>query len=244
LLVRDLVVELTQKAGQKCTATRRILVPEATMAAVREALTERLTEVAHKTGDPASQGMRMGPLSTGQQLVDARAGVATLARSAKRIIGDPERTDFVDVGTKGYFLEPIVFEATAQAALDPTSAFHTTEVFGPVATLLPYDGTVAQAAQIVGLGEGSLVSTVYADDRAFTAAAIAELSPFLGRLVIANEKIAGASISPGCVFPVANHGGPGRAGGGSELGGRQGLSLYMQRTSIQGGGGHLAKILG
>jgi oxepin-CoA hydrolase/3-oxo-5,6-dehydrosuberyl-CoA semialdehyde dehydrogenase len=244
LLIRDLVIEMTQKAGQKCTATRRILVPEATLEAVRDTLKERLEDISTKVGDPAQDGVRMGPLSTASQLEDGRKGVAALKASAEVVVGNPERTDFVGVQGKGYFLEPILLQASAAAAKDPTSAFHKTEVFGPVATLLPYDGSVEQAAEIVGLGSGSLVSTVYANDREFTGRAIAELAPFLGRLVIADEKIAGASMSPGCVFPVANHGGPGRAGGGAELGGKPGLELYMQRTTIQGGAGQLAKIVG
>lgn len=245
LAIRDLVVELTQKAGQKCTATRRVLVPEARLEEVREVLVERLTEVAAKTGDPSLKEVRMGPLSTAQQLHDARAGLAALARSAERIHGDPERTSFVGVPQgKGWFLEPILFQATAEAARDPEAAFHRLEVFAPVATLLPYDGTVTAAAAIVGAGQGSLVSTVYTDDRAFLAEAVTQLAPYLGRLVIADEKTAQASMSPGCVFPVVNHGGPGRAGGGGELGGRAGMQLYLQRTTIQGGASQLARLLG
>jgi acyl-CoA reductase-like NAD-dependent aldehyde dehydrogenase len=144
----------------------------------------------------------------------------------------------------GYFLEPILLEATAEAALDPSAPFHAIEVFGPVATLLPYDGTLAAAAAILRAGQGSLVSTLYSDDRAFTAAAIAELAPHLGRLVINDEKNAAGAFSPGCVFPQANHGGPGRAGCGAELGGAHGLGLYMQKTAIQGGASQLARIIG
>ncbi|MCX4243166.1 3,4-dehydroadipyl-CoA semialdehyde dehydrogenase [Paraliomyxa miuraensis] len=245
LAIRDLVTELTQKAGQKCTATRRVLVPQDRLEEVREALLERLQELASKTGDPALKEVRMGPLSTAQQLHDARTGVAALARSAERIMGDPERSEFVGVDRgKGWFLEPILFQATAEAALDPEAAFHRLEVFGPVATLLPYDGTIAAAATIVGAGRGSLVSTVYSDDRGFVAEAVTRLAPFLGRLVLADEKTAQGSMSPGCVFPVVNHGGPGRAGGGGELGGRAGMQLYLQRTTIQGGAGPLARLLG
>jgi oxepin-CoA hydrolase/3-oxo-5,6-dehydrosuberyl-CoA semialdehyde dehydrogenase len=118
------------------------------------------------------------------------------------------------------------------------------EVFGPVATLLPYDGKADTAARIVGLGEGSLVSTLYADDREFLSRAIAEAAPWLGRVVIASEKIAGASLPPGGVFPVVNHGGPGRAGDGEELGGKSGMRLYLQRTSVQGGAADLPRLLG
>ncbi len=245
LVIRDCVTELTQKAGQKCTATRRILVPQDRLPALKEVLVERLQDIASKTGDPSSREVRMGPLSTAQQLRDARAGLDALASSAARVSGDPERTEFVDAPAgKGWFIEPILFEASPAAALDPRSNFHRVEVFGPVATLLPYDGTVGAAAQIVAAGQGSLVTTVYTDDRAFLAEAVARLSPYLGRLVVADEKTAAASMSPGCVFPVVNHGGPGRAGGGGELGGRAGLELYMQRTTIQGGASQLARLLG
>jgi phenylacetic acid degradation protein PaaN len=245
LVVRDAVTELTQKAGQKCTATRRILVPDGLLDAFREALVDRLGEAATKTGATSDPAVRMGPLSTAQQLEDARRGVETLQRSAELIFGDPQRRSFVGVPDgKGWFLEPIVLLATPEAAREQQATFHHTEVFGPVVTLLPYDGTVAAAAEIVALGQGSLVSTVYGDDRSWTAEAVAELSPYLGRLVLASEKIAGACLSPGCVFPVAHHGGPGRAGAGAELGGRVGLELYMQRTTLQSGGAQLARLLG
>jgi phenylacetic acid degradation protein PaaN len=246
LVIRDLVTELTQKAGQKCTATRRVLVPEATLEVIREALLERLGEVARKTGDPSNDEVRMGPLSDRGQLEDARNGVTTLAQDADLVHGDPARRDgFVGVQDgQGWFLEPIVLQAKPHKVSDPSATFHNHEVFGPVTTLLPYDGQLASAAKIIALGNGSLVSTVYSDDREWIAGAIAELGPHLGRLVIADEKVANASMSPGCVFPVANHGGPGRAGGGEELGGRHGLALYMQRLAIQGGASQLARLLG
>lgn len=245
LVVRDCVIELTQKAGQKCTATRRILVPNALLPELREALVDRLGGIAAKTGDPNDDAVRMGPLSTKQQLADARSGLADLQRNAERVHGDPTRMDFAGVAPGvGYFLEPILLQATEAAALDPAAAFHHHEVFGPVATLLPYDGTVATAATIVALGEGSLVGTLYTDDREYTAAAVAGLAPWLGRLVLGTEKIAAAALSPGCVFPVCNHGGPGRAGDGAELGGKTGLSFYLQRTTLQGGAAELARLLG
>ncbi len=247
LVIRDCAVEITQKAGQKCTATRRILVPLARLEEVREALVERLNDLAERAGNPASKGVRVGPLATAQQLQDARAGVAQLlADDGVSIVrGDPQRAEFTDIpGGKGYCFDPVLLEATAERAADPKASVHAVEVFGPVSTLLPYDGSVAQAAELISYGGGSLVSTVYSDDRKFTAAAIAALGPFLGRLVIADEKHAGGSFSPGCVFPQGNHGGPGRAGSGEELGGLGGLRLYLQRTAIQGGAGQLARIFG
>ena len=245
LVLRDCVTELTQKAGQKCTATRRILVAADTLPALREALADRLGEVAGRTGNPAAKVVKMGPLSTAQQLADARAGLSTLAERARIVRGDPQRAGFVEAPAgKGFFLEPILLEADPAAAIDRAASFHRVEVFGPVATLLPYDGQLAQAAAIVRLGGGSLVSTVYSDDREFVARAVAEIGPQLGRLVLADEKGAGGSFSPGCVFPQGLHGGPGRAGGGAELGGKSGLELYMQRTAIQGGASQLARLFG
>ncbi len=245
LALRDAVIELTQKTGQKCTATRRILVPHAQLEALRDALAERLGDIAGKTGDPAGKAVKMGPLSTAQQLHDARAGLARLQQHARVVRGDPQRRDFLDVPAgKGFFLEPILLEANPAAIADPAASFHQVEVFGPVATLLPYDGTIDQAARVVGLGGGSLVSTVYSDDREFVARAVADIGPQLGRLVLNDEKSAAGAFSPGCVFPQANHGGPGRAGDGGELGGRLGLALYMQRVAVQGGASQLARLLG
>ncbi|HWB73592.1 MAG TPA: aldehyde dehydrogenase family protein, partial [Nannocystaceae bacterium] len=245
LIVKDCTIELTQKAGQKCTATRRILVPSALLPELRDALVDRLAAIAAKTGDPSDDAVRMGPLSSKSQLADARTGVAELAKSAKVVRGDATRTEFAGVspGT-GCFLEPILLEASEAGALDRNAAFHRLEVFGPVATLLPYDGKVETAARIVAAGEGSLVGTLYADDREVTAQAVAAIAPWLGRLVLASEKIAGASMSPGAVLPVANHGGPGRAGDGGELGGRTGLRFYLQRTTLQGGAAELSRLLG
>ena len=145
---------------------------------------------------------------------------------------------------KGFFLEPILLEANPASVPDPHASFHELEVFGPVATLLPYDGTLAQAATALALGGGSLVTTLYTDDRELTAKALTELGPSLGRLVLNDEKSAAGAFPPGCVFPQANHGGPGRAGGGAELGGRLGLDLYMQRLAVQGGASQLARLLG
>ncbi len=247
LVIRDCAVEITQKAGQKCTATRRILVPQARLEEVREALVERLNDLAGRAGNPATKGVRVGPLATAQQLQDARAGVAQLLadEGVSIVRGDPKRGEFTDIPSgKGFCFDPVLLEATPERAADPTATVHAIEVFGPVSTLLPYDGSVEQAAALISYGGGSLVSTVYSDDRTFTAAAIAALGPFLGRLVIADEKHAGGSFPPGCVFPQGNHGGPGRAGSGEELGGLGGLRLYLQRTAIQGGAGQLARIFG
>jgi oxepin-CoA hydrolase/3-oxo-5,6-dehydrosuberyl-CoA semialdehyde dehydrogenase len=233
-LVRDAITELTQKAGQKCTATRRLIVPSGLLPALRERLVEGLDDVAAKTGDPADEAVRMGPLATAGQLRDARAGVEQLRSAAKLVRGDTARRSFRGVEDgRGYFLEPVLLEAEAGAATAADAPFHHHEVFGPVATLLPYDGSIAQAAEIVALGQGSLVTTLYSDARETLRAAVDGLAPYLGRLVLVDGKGAGASLSPGAVLPACNHGGPGRAGGGAELGGRGGLEFYLQRTAVQ-----------
>ncbi len=244
VVLRDLVTETTQKAGQKCTAFRRILVPAGLVETLQADLCERLSEVAERTGDPARDDVRMGPLTSAAQKAAALEGLARLERAAARVFGDPGRATFVGVPEgAGHFVEPILLRAEPAAVEDPAAPFHHTEVFGPVATILPYDGTVASAARIVALGGGCLQSTLYTNDRAVAAEGIERLGPYLGRLVLDDEKHAGGSIPPGGVLPLVHHGGPGRAGDGSELGGRTGLALYQQRLSVQAGASLLAKTI-
>ncbi len=244
-LVRDLVTEMTQKAGQKCTAIRRILAPPACADDLVAALSERLQARAEKTGDPALGEVRMGPLTSAAQLADARAGLSALQRDADILRGDPTRTAFLGVDEgQGHFLEPVLLRAKDGRATDPKAAFHHTEVFGPVSTILPYDGSLEQAAAIVALGGGSLQSTLYTSDRGLITGALSAIAPLLGRLVVVDEKGAAGSIPPGGVLPQVHHGGPGRAGDGSELGGVTGLALYQQRVSIQASAGILARTVG
>jgi oxepin-CoA hydrolase/3-oxo-5,6-dehydrosuberyl-CoA semialdehyde dehydrogenase len=221
----DVVRDITQKAGQKCTAIRRVLVPSPRLDAVLGLLRERLSQV--KVGDPAREETGMGPLATRAQLADARAGLAELGAGAEVASGDPK----AEVPGKGFFLAPALLASRSPA---PGDAVHRREVFGPVATAIPYDGTAAQAAEIASWAGGSLVASVYSDDREFLAGAIAGLAPWHGRLVIGSSKTAAQAIPPGTVLPQLVHGGPGRAGPGEELGGRRGLALYMQRTALQG----------
>jgi oxepin-CoA hydrolase/3-oxo-5,6-dehydrosuberyl-CoA semialdehyde dehydrogenase len=119
-------------------------------------------------------------------------------------------------------------------APDARDAVHTHEVFGPVATVMPYDGTAARAATYVCAGDGGLVSSVYSDDRAFVKSFVLAIAPYHGRVSLSSSKMTSQAIPPGTVLPQLIHGGPGRAGGGEELGGRRGLSLYMQRVALQG----------
>ena len=240
-LIRHIHTEMTQKAGQKCTATRRILVPRARVSDLIADVSERLRGVL--VGDPAREDVHMGPLSTGDQRHSAEEGIATLlVAGARPVFGIPGRGEPVGVEAgRGFFVSPLLLLAEdAHGA----AAVHELEVFGPVSTVLPYDGTVAEAATLVARGQGSLVCSLYADDRVWLDQAIQELGPYHGRISVVDEKIADKAFAPGMVLPGLNHGGPGRAGGGSELGGTRGMEFYTQRTVIQGNGPLLARFLG
>jgi oxepin-CoA hydrolase/3-oxo-5,6-dehydrosuberyl-CoA semialdehyde dehydrogenase len=185
----------------------------------------------------------MGPLATAQQLEDVRSGVARLEKHAKIVFGS--RTEVTPIGdgtAKGFFMSPVLLLATH--APDPTDAIHTHEVFGPVATVIPYDGTAARAALWVCSGGGGLVSSVYSDDKAFVQSFVLAIAPFHGRVTIGSSKMVGQAIPPGTVLPQLVHGGPGRAGGGEELGGRRGLAFYMQRVALQGDRAIVEAVLG
>jgi len=230
LFLRDVAREMTQKSGQKCTAVRRILVPAKLLAAAQEALAGRLAKVV--TGDPADDSVTMGPLATAQQLRDAEDGVAELAEEAEIVHGTGRRADGTGAPEgKGYFFPPTLLRAgDARAA----GAVHRREVFGPVATLLPYDGSPADAAAIVALGGGTLVTSVYGDDPEWIADFLAGVGSSTGRLYVGSEASASEAPGSGIALPQSQHGGPGRAGGGEELGGLVGVALYLQRVALQG----------
>jgi oxepin-CoA hydrolase/3-oxo-5,6-dehydrosuberyl-CoA semialdehyde dehydrogenase len=177
----------------------------------------------------------MGPLASAQQLLDVRDGIGRLAEAAEIALGGPAA-----IAEKGFFVGPTLLIAQdAEAAV-----VHDLEVFGPVATVLPYDGTAARAAQLVGLGQGGLVASLFTDDPAWAREAVLGLAPWSGRVWVGGEKVAEHATSPGLVLPASIHGGPGRAGGGEELGGLRGLSLYLQRTAVQGYKGIVARAFG
>ncbi len=232
LFIKEVVSEMTGKAGQKCTAIRRILVPAARESAVIDALKARLTGTT--VGDPSNPEVkvRMGPLVDRGAVETARRGIAQLAQEAQIVSGDPQRGEFAAEGggTAGAFLEPILLRAT-----DPANAtvVHEVEVFGPVATVLAYDDN-ASAAALVRKGGGSLVASAFSEDADFIRDLTFAIAPFHGRLLLMNEKAAGESTSHGIVMPQLVHGGPGRAGGGEELGGLRAVHHYMQRLALQG----------
>ncbi|MEN8148921.1 MAG: 3,4-dehydroadipyl-CoA semialdehyde dehydrogenase [Planctomycetota bacterium] len=232
LFVKDVVREMTQKAGQKCTAIRRILVPEDAVDRVREDLVFALESI--EVGDPVATKARMGPVTTKRQLEDAREGIAALSEVADIATGGPE-----PLGSKGYFVKPTLLVARDSANAD---VVHSREVFGPVATILPWDGSAASAADLVARGGGSLVSSAYGDDRDWLEEIVSGLAPWNGRLYLGSEKVAEVAMGSGMALPFLNHGGPGRAGGGEELGGLRGMKLYQQRTAVQGDRGLLVKM--
>ena len=228
LLVADVVRDMTQKTGQKCTAIRRVLAPASRLDALGEALVERLAGV--RVGNPALDEVGMGPVATARQREDVRAGIAALATAGKSIFGGDGSVEPVGVPPgKGFFVSPVLFRADDATA----AALHEREVFGPVASLMPAESAI-DAAAIVARGGGGLVASVYSDDRAFLADAVAALAPITGRLYLGSSKVAGQTAGPGTALPQLNHGGPGRAGDGAELGGLAGLRLYQQRTALQG----------
>ncbi|HEY1695209.1 MAG TPA: 3,4-dehydroadipyl-CoA semialdehyde dehydrogenase [Polyangiaceae bacterium] len=230
LFVSDVARDMTQKTGQKCTAIRRVYVPEDLVEAVLERLKERLEAV--KVGDPAREDVGMGPVATAQQLRDVREGIGRLAVEARTVCGGAGPVAALGVAEgKGYFVAPTLLLA---AGAKPGDAAHTHEVFGPVATVIPYDGSAKAAATCVSWGGGGLVASVYADDRDFVRDFVLGVAPFHGRVMLATSKSASQSMPPGMVLPQLLHGGPGRAGGGEELGGRRGMALYMQRVALQG----------
>jgi oxepin-CoA hydrolase/3-oxo-5,6-dehydrosuberyl-CoA semialdehyde dehydrogenase len=227
--LKDVLRDMTQKAGQKCTAIRRVLVPAEVADHVRDDLADRLKAIT--IGNPAQEGVRMGPVATASQRDDVRAGVDLLARDGRLVYGSAEvQAVGVEPG-RGFFVSPVLVEVEAGAE---APSVHAREVFGPVATIVPYSGKAAEAVEIVRRGNGGLVSSVYSEDPAFTTEVVLGLAPYHGRVFIGSAKIAEASPGPGTVLPQLVHGGPGRAGGGEELGGARGLSFYLQRVALEG----------
>jgi oxepin-CoA hydrolase/3-oxo-5,6-dehydrosuberyl-CoA semialdehyde dehydrogenase len=239
LYLKDVLRDMTQKAGQKCTAIRRVLVPEAQAERVRDELIERLKAVV--VGNPAHDGVRMGPVATAQQRQDVREGVDQLARDGRLVFGSAALKPVGAPEGKGFFVSPVLIEVEPGAA---APAVHSREVFGPVASVIPYSGAAAEAAGLVARGGGGLVSSVYSEDAAFTAELVLGLAPHHGRLFLGSAKIAEQSPGPGTVLPQLVHGGPGRAGGGEELGGTRGLAFYMQRVALEGSRPVIEKIAG
>ena len=233
MFVNQMVRDLTQKCGQKCTAVRRVLIPEGIADDAVEALVERLSAVV--IGDPASKGTEIGPVATAGQQQSVREGIGRLSEHCERVWQAEE------VPEGGYYVTPSLFRS--DAGLD-TPFVHEHEVFGPVATILTWDGGAEGAVDMVSAGGGGLVCSVYTDDKTWGGQVVMGLAPWHGRVHWGSRKVHDQSPGPGTVLPNLVHGGPGKAGGGEELGGLRGVHFYMQRTAIQADRGLLDKVVG
>ncbi len=229
LFVKEVVREMTVKAGQKCTAIRKAIVPAAAGGDVIAALQAALAKIV--VGDPRLEQVRMGPLVSLAQRTEVRERVAALEREAERVSGDPDRFDLAGGDRdQGAFVPPLLLYCR-----DPKSArgVHSIEAFGPVCTVVPYQ-SVEDAIQLARKGEGSLAGSVFTADDEVAARFVLGLAPFHGRVLVSNRHCGKESTGHGSPLPHLVHGGPGRAGGGEEMGGIRGVLHYMQRTAVQG----------
>lgn len=239
LYIREVVREMTAKAGQKCTAIRKILVPSAVADEVVAALQTALSKVV--VGDPRIEGVRMGPLASRDQRREVLARIDELRREAELVTGDLE--GFRPAGAereRGAFVPPVLLRCREPAR---ASAVHSVEAFGPVATVVPYR-SVDDAIALARRGDGSLAGSVFTADDQIAARLVLGLAPFHGRLLVVNRHCAKESTGHGSPLAPLVHGGPGRAGGGEELGGIRGVLHYMQRTAVQGSPDTIAAIGG
>ncbi|MEV5500399.1 phenylacetic acid degradation bifunctional protein PaaZ [Nonomuraea fuscirosea] len=226
LFVKGVVTEMTVKAGQKCTAIRRVLVPSSLAGEVVEALAARLAKVS--VGDPRNPDVRMGALAGLGQREEVRKAVEALRASSDVVVGDPAGAPLLDGdATRGAFMTPLVLRARP-GATEP----HDVEPFGPVSTVLSYDG-LDEAVALAARGRGSLVASVVTHDPEVARAVVLGLAPWHGRVLVLDRDDAKESTGHGSPLPVLVHGGPGRAGGGEELGGIRGVLHHMQRTAVQ-----------
>jgi oxepin-CoA hydrolase/3-oxo-5,6-dehydrosuberyl-CoA semialdehyde dehydrogenase len=239
LFVKEVAREMTAKAGQKCTAIRRVIAPRAHCDALIAALDERLAKVS--LGNPADENVRMGPLASLGQRDEVRARIRDLGVDAEVVVGDPASPRIVSGDADaGAFLNPVLLYCGKPGA---ARAVHDVEAFGPVSTVMPYD-TAEEAVELVQRGKGSLVTSVFTNDPEIAQELVIGMAPFHGRVMIGNRLSAKSSTGHGSPLPGLVHGGPGRAGGGEELGGMRGVRHYMQRTAVQGAPGLLAAVTG
>ena len=229
LFIKETVKEITIKAGQKCTAVRRIIVPENLIEEVQKGIAARLAST--KIGDPSAEGVRMGALATRLQVERVRANVEKLAQSQEIVFGDLDNFEVTGADKNtGAFFSPILF--LNDNPFTKTDV-HEIEAFGPVSTIMPYK-TLDEAIELAKMGKGSLVSSIVTpNDREATEYVVGAASMH-GRILVLNKDCAKESTGHGSPMPLLTHGGPGRAGGGEEMGGKRGVLHYLQRTAIQG----------
>lgn len=229
LFIKETVKEITIKAGQKCTAVRRIIVPENLIDEVEKAIAARLAST--KVGDPKAEGVRMGALATRLQVERVRENVEILAKSQKVVYGDIHHVDVIGADfQKGAFFSPILFRNNDPFNLTDV---HEVEAFGPVSTIMPYK-TLDEAIELAKMGKGSLVSSIVTPCDKEATEYVVNAASMHGRILVLNKDCAKESTGHGSPMPLLTHGGPGRAGGGEEMGGKRGVLHYLQRTAIQG----------
>jgi len=229
LFIKEVQREMTTKAGQKCTAIRRIIVPEKLVEDVQIALGKRLATTT--IGDPNVEGVRMGALAGKTQLKEVREKVEQLGKTQRIVFGDLE--NFLTTGAdkaKGAFMSPILFVNDQPFKYTDV---HSLEAFGPVSTIMPY-ASMEDAIELSRMGKGSLVSSIVTADDRIARDYVMGAASMHGRILILNADCAKESTGHGSPMPMLVHGGPGRAGGGEEMGGKRGVFHYMQRTAIQG----------
>ena len=238
LFIKEIAREMTQKAGQKCTAIRRALVPAAHLDAVATRLSERLAKTT--VGDPRLEGVRMGALASRSQQRDVAERVAVLRQGAELVFGGDAGFAPLGEGTQG----GAFFQPTLLLARQPEGhAAHDVEAFGPVSTLMPYDG-IEQAVALAARGQGSLAATLVTRRADVAAQVIPRMAELHGRLQILDRAAAPEATGHGSALPYLKHGGPGRAGGGEELGGLRAVKHLMQRAAVQGSPAMLAAVTG
>jgi oxepin-CoA hydrolase / 3-oxo-5,6-dehydrosuberyl-CoA semialdehyde dehydrogenase len=229
LFIKEVAREMTVKTGQKCTAIRKAIVPASAAAAVVGALQAALQKII--IGDPRAEGVRMGPLVSQEQRTDVLERVAELHREAEIVSGELGRFGVKDADReRGAFVPPLLLLCNDTKA---ARSIHEVEAFGPVATVLPYADT-ADAIALARRSAGSLAASVFSGDDALAARIVLGLAPYHGRILVVNQACAKESTGHGSPLAPLIHGGPGRAGGGEEMGGIRGVLHYMQRTAVQG----------
>ncbi len=229
LFIKETVKEITIKAGQKCTAVRRIIVPEDLIEEVEKGIAARLAST--KIGDPSQEGVRMGSLATRLQVDRVRASVEELAKSQNIVFGDLDNFDVIGADrNKGAFFSPILFRNDNPFV---NTDCHNIEAFGPVSTIMPYK-TIDDAIELAKMGQGSLVSSIVTPNDQEATEYVVGAACMHGRILVLNKDCAKESTGHGSPMPLLTHGGPGRAGGGEEMGGKRGVLHYLQRTAIQG----------
>lgn len=239
LFIKEVRKEMTVKAGQKCTAIRRIIVPEKLVEDVQITLGKELDKVT--IGDPRLKEVRMGSLISKQQVEAVRKSVLDIAKEAEIVYGNLDKLDTVGADyNKGAFISPIVLR-TDHPFKD--IAVHEREAFGPVSTIMPYKN-LEEAIQLAKMGKGSLVSSIATNNDSIAKEYVINAAPYHGRILVLNRESAKESTGHGSPLPNLVHGGPGRAGGGEEMGGMRGIKHYLQRTAIQGSPTTITEITG